>query len=70
MKQQVFISTRLLAEAVYKRFKYTNREKLYWLQICCWVRFLRNEPYNILYKTIMDENAKLKHCLKIGNIVL
>lgn len=78
MKQEDFISTRLLEEAVYKRSKNTNGEKINWLQIC-WMRFLRNEPYKILYKTTMDENAEFKildllprrgRPKKFGNIVL
>lgn len=78
MKQEDFISTRLLEEAVYKRSKNTNGEKINWLQIC-WMRFLRNGPYKILYKTTMDENAEFKildllprrgRPKKFGNIVL
>lgn len=62
MKQDDFISTRLLEVAVYKN------KKINWLQIC-WMRFLRNEPYTILYKTTMDENAEIKILEKFGNIV-
>ena len=78
MKQENFISTRVLEEVFYKRSKNTNGVKINWLQIC-WIRFLRNESYKILCKTTMDENSefKIRDLLprrggpnKFGNIVL
>ncbi|KYQ50443.1 hypothetical protein ALC60_10456, partial [Trachymyrmex zeteki] len=59
MKQEDFISTRFLEDAVFKRVKNSNGETINWLKIC-WMRFLRNEPYKIFYKISMDENAEFK----------
>ena len=54
LNQEDFILTRLLEEAFYKRSKNTNGEKI------CRMRFLRDKPYKILYKTTMEVNAEFK----------
>lgn len=56
MKQEDFVvSTKLFEDAIFKRVKNSNGESINWLKIC-WMRFVRNEPYKIFYKTSMNEN--------------
>lgn len=59
MKQEDFVSTKLLEDAIFKRVKNSDGESVNWLRIC-WMRFVRNEPYKIFYKTSMNENENFK----------
>ena len=53
MRQEDFVSTKLLEEATFERLKNSDGESINWLKIC-WMRFVRNESYKILYKTLMN----------------
>jgi len=55
MRQEDFVSTKLLEDAIFKRVKNSDGESINWLKIC-WMRFVRNKPYKIFYKTSMNEN--------------
>ena len=59
MRQEDFVSTKLLEDAIFKRVKNSDGESINWLKIC-WMRFVRNEPYKIFYKTSMNENENFK----------
>ncbi|EFN60835.1 hypothetical protein EAG_12164, partial [Camponotus floridanus] len=59
MRQEDFVSTKLLEDAIFKRVKNSNGESINWLKIC-WMRFVRNEPYKIFYKISMNENENFK----------
>lgn len=59
MRQEDFVSTKLLEDAIFKRVKNSDGESVNWLRIC-WMRFVRNEPYKIFYKTSMNENENFK----------
>lgn len=55
MKRENFVSIKNLQSAIKKQIrKNTNEEKVNWLQIC-WMRFLKDAPYTILYKTSMKD---------------
>ena len=49
-----FISTKPLEESTTRRFEDTASGSVAWLQIQ-WVRFLKNEPYKMFYKTPLDD---------------
>ena len=55
MSQPDFISTQLLKESITRRVKNTAGESVSWLQIQ-WMRFLKNEPYKMFYKTSLDDS--------------
>jgi len=59
MRQEDFVSTKLLEDAMFKRVKNSDGESINWLKIC-WMRFVRNKPYKIFYKTSMNENENFK----------
>ena len=55
MSQPDFISTKSLEESITRRVKNTADESVSWLQIQ-WMRFLKNEPYKMFYKTSLDDS--------------
>jgi len=59
MRQEDFVSTKLLEDAMFKRVKNSDGESINWLKIC-WMRFVKNKPYKIFYKTSMNENENFK----------
>ena len=59
MKSEDFYSTKPLEEAILKRTKNTDGETVNWLNIC-WIRFLRNAPYKLFYKTSMEKDSQFK----------
>lgn len=59
MRQENFVSMKLLEDAIFKRIKNSDGESVNWLRIC-WMRFVRNKPYKIFYKTSMNENENFK----------
>ncbi|KAI4482021.1 hypothetical protein M0804_009040 [Polistes exclamans] len=59
IRQEDFVPTKLLEDAIFKRVKNSDGELVNWLRIC-WMRFVRNEPYKIFHKTSMNENENFK----------
>lgn len=59
MAQKDFISTQQLKEWTNNRKKNTNGEAVSWLKIQ-WIRFLKNAPYKMFYKTSLDDNSEFK----------
>jgi hypothetical protein len=57
MEREVTYSTKPLEDAVSKRLKNSEGETVNWLNIQ-WMRFLKNAPYKMFYKTSMEPNAK------------
>ena len=59
MKCENFFITQPLEESVLKRKTNTDGEIVNWLSIC-WIRFTRDAPYKMLYKTSMEQYAEFK----------
>ena len=59
MRQEDFVSTKLLEDAIFKRAKNSDEESVNWLRIC-WMQFVRNELYKIFYNKSMNENEIFK----------
>lgn len=55
MSQLDFISTKSLEESITRKVKNIAGESVSWLQIQ-WMRFLKNEPYEMFYKTSLDDS--------------
>ena len=54
MKRENFISRKYLENAIQKRKKNTEGEKVNWLKVC-WLRFCKSALYSISYKTSMED---------------
>ena len=59
MKCKNFFSTQPLEESVLKTKINTDGETVNWSSTC-WIRFTRDAPYKMLYKTSMEQHAEFK----------